>query len=272
MNNYKKLLSFFPGIFFFLGILSCQAQIDSDPEPYGGNLLMRDFICDEMIYPEAALDEKTEGTVEVGFTVMPDGKKINYHIVQSLTPELDAEALRICKLIMYYPAVHSSNRIIADVVVPVKFNIKKYKRHCKQKGFDDYEPYQGVIDTSLIIYSSRSLDKMPTPAFKDPGMNFPTFIMKNLRYPDLAYRQNIAGEVELSFVVETSGRISNIEIVKPLGGGCTEEAIQLLKKILWKPGIKNGRAVRSFMTASISFSLDNNSNHKYLPNNNNTTM
>ncbi|MDT8394472.1 MAG: energy transducer TonB [Bacteroidales bacterium] len=272
MKNFKKHLSFFPAIFFLLATLCCQAQIDRDPEPYGGNLLMRDFICDEMSYPEAALEDKAEGTVEVAFTVMTDGKKIDHRIVQSLTPELDAEALRICKLIMYYPAVQSSNKIIADVVVPVKFNIKKYKRHCKKKGFDDYIPYQGDIDTSLIIYASRSLDKMPTPAFKDPGMTFPAFIMNNLKYPDLAYRQNITGEVELSFVVETSGRISNIEIVKPLGGGCTEEAIQLLKKILWKPGIKNGQAVRSFMTASINFSLDNNSNHKYLPNNNNTTM
>ena len=33
-----------------------------------------------------------------------------------------------------------------------------------------------------------------------------------------------------------------------------------------------GKAVRTFLSASISFNLDNNSNHRYLPNNNNTTM
>jgi TonB family protein len=248
------------------------SQIDTDPEPYGGNQLMKEFICDEMSYPDAAIKSKTQGTVEVAFTVMPDGKKVNMRVTESVSPELDEEAVRICKLILFYPAVQSSRQVIADVVIPVKFNIKKYERQCKRDTYEDYEPYQGKIDSSLIIYSTRSLDKMPAPAFKDPGMTFPKFIMENLKYPELAFRQNISGEVELSFVVETSGRISNIEAVNPLGGGCTEEAIQLIRKILWTPGIKNNTAVRSFMTASISFSLNNEGNHKYLPNNNNTTM
>ena len=248
------------------------AQPDTDAEPYGGNQLMRDFICDEMIYPWQALEESTEGTVEVGFTVLTDGKKVNYHIVSSVSPELDEEALRICRLIMYYPAVSSSNKVIANVVVPVKFNIKKYKRNCKQKGFDDFVAYEGTLDTSMTVYATKALDRMPEPQFEEPGMTFSKFIVENLKYPDLAFRQNITGDVILNFVVETSGRISNIEVEHPLGGGCAEGAIQLLKKILWKPGIKGKMAVRSFMTASISFSLDNNTEHKYLPNHNNRTM
>lgn len=248
------------------------SQVDSPPLPYGGNNLMKEFICDEMIYPENAITNKKEGTVKVGFTVMQDGKKTNYRIVESVDPELDKEALRLCKLIMYYPAVRSSKNIIQDVVVPVKFNIKKYERNCKQKGFDEYEAYSVQVDTSLIIYSTKMLSYSPLPVFKDPGMTFSKFIIENMEYPETAFKQNISGEVTLSFVVETSGRISNIEVVKPLGGGCTEEAIDLLKQIRWKPGIYKDQAVRSFMNASISFNLNDNSGHQYLPNNNNTTM
>ena len=62
-------------------------------------------------------------------------------------------------------------------------------------------------------------------------MSFGKFIAENLKYPELAYTQNIAGDVELSFIVETSGRISNLEVVNPLGGGCTEEAIHLIKQM-----------------------------------------
>ena len=269
IRNITLILVLLP--LFFVAKPAC-SQIDTDPEPYGGNQLMKEFICDEMSYPEKAMKNKTEGTVEVAFTVFPDGKKVNMHVIESVSPELDEEAMRICELILFYPAIQSSKHIIADVTIPVKFNIKKYERHCKRNDFEDYEPYQGAIDTSLVIYSTRSLDKMPSPAFKDPSMTFPKFIMENLKYPEIAFRQNISGEVELSFVVETSGRISNIEAINPLGGGCTEEAIQLIRKILWKPGILNNKAVRSFMTASISFSLTNDGNHKYLPNNNNTTM
>jgi TonB family protein len=249
-----------------------QAQMDTPPEPYGGQSLMREFICDEMVYPENALREKTEGTVEVSFTVMTDGSKTNYFIKESVTPELDAEALRICKLIMFYPAVMASNHIIDDVTIPVKFNIKKYQRNCKKKGFDTYQAYEGPVDTSMQVYATKALDQAPQPVFEDPAMNFPKFIAENMKYPDIAFRQNISGDVELSFVVEISGRISNIEIVNPLGGGCTEEAISLLKQILWRPGVTGGKAVRSFMNARISFNLNNNTDHQYLPNNNNTTM
>ena len=271
MKNFFLFLLIFVGTMMFPAA-DLFSQPDSDPEPFGGNQLMRDFICDEMNYPEEAISKKIEGTVEVAFTVLTDGKKVNYRVLESVSPELDEEALRICRLIMFHPAVKASNNIIANVVVPVKFNIKKYKRHCKQKGFEGFVAYEGTIDTSMIVYPSMALDKMPEPVFDEPGMTFSRFIIDNLKYPELAFRQNIAGEVVLNFVVETSGRISNIEIEEPLGGGCTEEAIQLIKQIRWKPGIKNKMAVRSFMTASISFSLDNNTEHKYLPNQNNRTM
>jgi len=233
---------------------------------------MREFICNEMVYPEDAMTNKIEGTVEVMITVMQDGKAVNYRIFESVSNELDDEALRICKLLLFYPAVNSGNIIIDDVIVPVKFNIKKYKRNCKKKEFEKYEKYTGPVDTSLQVYPTKALDYSPKPIFLDPEMDFAKFIGENLKYPELAYTQNIAGVVVLSFIVETSGMISNLEVVKPLGGGCTEEAIHLLKQIYWKPGILKGVAVRTFLTANISFSLINDSNHQYLPNNNNTTM
>lgn len=272
MDTKKFFLHASLVLIIFLTPLSVFPQMDTQPEPYGGNQLMREFICDEMIYPEQALKDKIEGTVKVRFTVMPDSKKVNYRIIESVSPELDREARRICKLIMYYPAVKSMKYIIADVIIPVKFNIKKYKRNCKQKGFEMFEMSDWPVDTNMTVYATKALKYAPLPIFDDPKMNFSIFIKENIIYPEAAYKQSITGKVTLSFVVETSGRISNIEIIKSLGGGCSEEAIHLLKLIKWKPGMLDGIAVRSFLTASISFSLSDDSNHYYLPNNNNTTL
>jgi len=270
MVNIKSLLLtvltsfliYFPGF----------TQMDTPPQPYGGNTWMREFICNEMIYPEKAMTNKIEGTVEVTVTVMQDGKTTNYRIPDPLSPELDQEAMRISRLILFYPAVKSSNFVIEDVNIPVKFNIKKYQRNCKKMAFEDFQVYSGPVDTSLTVYPTKTLDQAPRPVFLNPAMDFGKFIAENMKYPELAFRQNITGDVEMNFIVETSGRISNLEVVKPLGGGCTEEAINLLKQVHWKPGIIKGKAVRTFLSASISFSLDNNSDHRYLPNNNNTTM
>ena len=197
------------------------AQMDTDPVPYGGNALMMEFICDEMIYPPAALENKTEGTVKIGLTVLENGKPVNYRLEEGISPELDNEAMRLCKLIMFRPAVKSTNNIIADVTIPVRFNIKKYNRNLKQKGNGILE-LRASADTSMVVYTSNQLNKVPIPDFDKPGMTFSGFIMDNIRYPEEAYRLSISGEVVLGFIVETSGRISNIEVIRPLGGGCTE--------------------------------------------------
>jgi TonB family protein len=269
--SVKNLITYlFLGIVF--GPLSLRAQINQPPQPFGGSSWVREFICNEMQYPEEAMQNKIQGTVEVVVTVLQDGKTINYRIKEGISPALDEEALRISKLILFRPAIQSGSYIVQDAKIPVKFNIKKYKRNCKQKGFDQYEKYSGPVDTSMAIYPTKSLDRTPKPVFLDPSMSFGKYIAENLKYPETAYTQNISGDVELSFIVETSGRISNLEVINPLGGGCTEEAIHLLKQIYWSPGIHKGKAVRTSLSASISFNLDNNSNHRYLPNNNNTTM
>jgi len=269
MFKLKYFLSFILATLLFSSVFS---QIDTPPKPYGGNTLMKQFICNEMIYPSAAMEEKIQGTVEVSITIMQDGRALNHHVTQAVDPELDAEALRISKLLLFYPAVKNGSFVIEKVKVPVKFNIRKYKRNCKNIGLEDFEPYTGPVDTSLKIYPTKSVDQAPVPVFKDPSMNFGKYISENLKYPEIAYTQSITGDVELSFIVETSGRISNIEVINPLGGGCTEEAIKLINQLLWNPGMRKGEAVRTMLSAKISFSLDNNSNHKYLPNNNNTTM
>ena len=59
--------------------------------------------------------------------------------------------------------------------------------------------------------------------------------------------------------------ITHILVEKPLGGGCTEEAIRLIKMLKWKPGIKDNMAVRTKMELDITFHLDADSKIKYQP-------
>jgi len=59
----------------------------------------------------------------------------------------------------------------------------------------------------------------------------------------------------MEFVIEKSGSITNIEAVKPLGGGCGEEAYRLVSGLQWRPAVKNGRSVRTLMRVDIEFRL-----------------
>jgi periplasmic protein TonB len=84
------------------------------------------------------------------------------------------------------------------------------------------------------------------------------FISQNLIYPKQASNSGVSGKVILKFIVERDGSVTNIEILKGIGFGCDESAINALKLMPnWNPGKQNGTAVRVYYTIPINFQLDN---------------
>jgi protein TonB len=82
------------------------------------------------------------------------------------------------------------------------------------------------------------------------------FLTENLRYPTLAKENGIEGRVVVSFVVEKDGSLTDLKIVKDIGGGCGEEALRLMQAMpKWVPGQQHGRVVRVAYTLPVSFRL-----------------
>lgn len=101
----------------------------------------------------------------------------------------------------------------------------------------------GSVTDGKEIYTTNFLEVMPE--FPGGMKAWANFLTKNLHYPVIAMESGISGKVLVSFVVERNGEISNLKVVKGIGGGCDEEAMRVIKKSpFWKPGMQNGRAVR----------------------------
>lgn len=84
------------------------------------------------------------------------------------------------------------------------------------------------------------------------------YLSENIEYPRMAREAGISGIVYLSFVVGADGKLSDIIVLRGVGGGCTEEAIRVVKAMpAWKPGIQRSKAVKVKMTLPISFKLVN---------------
>jgi periplasmic protein TonB len=95
------------------------------------------------------------------------------------------------------------------------------------------------------------------PEFPGGGRALYEYLSKNVKYPRLAQETGIKGTVYVSFVVEPDGSISNIKVLRGIGGGCDEEAIRVFSTMpRWQPGMQSGRAVRVNFSASITFRLD----------------
>jgi TonB family protein len=228
-------------------------------KPYGEPKLIPDFFCSEVMYPEDAIQNEIEGEVIIAFTVEKDGTVSQARVSQSVSPEVDAEALRLFRMLLWEPAVNMGQPVVSDNLYTIDFNIKKYNKHCKQRGYVTTDLPFRPVDSSNFVYEYTGAEKKPYPLFDEKGMTMGAFIARNIKYPESAFRQNLSGKVGLRFVVEPTGRVSNIKVMEPVGGGCTQEAIRLLQMIRWMPGIKNNMAVRTFMNMDIEFKLTEDS-------------
>lgn len=235
--------------------LTMIAQEVVPPQCYSGKRLTREFIKEEMVYPEQALKNNEEGEVEISFLVNADGSATDYKVSNSVTEELDLEAMRICRKILWYPATEVGLQIPYKHKFTIKFDIKKYHKLVKNRGYNQIEYPVEPFDTSGKIYKFADVDKTPFPVFTESNQNFGKFIGSNLEYPDAAFKQNVSGSVKLKFVIEPSGRISNVVVDKALGGGCTEEAIRVVRLLRWNPAQFNEMAVRSWMSLEITFDI-----------------
>ena len=84
------------------------------------------------------------------------------------------------------------------------------------------------------------------------------FLIENLKYPEDARKKGIQGRVYVSFVVEKDGLISNIELLRGIGGGCDEEAMRVVSIMPnFEPGLQRGKSVRVKFTLPIKFTLGN---------------
>ncbi|WP_293300492.1 TonB family protein [Pedobacter sp. UBA4863] len=88
----------------------------------------------------------------------------------------------------------------------------------------------------------------------DDYRGFIKFIKANVTYLKAAIKNQVQGEVYVSFVIEKDGRLSSAKVERGLGYGTDEEAIRVLNlSPKWKPGIENGKPVRTDYRIPISF-------------------
>ena len=95
------------------------------------------------------------------------------------------------------------------------------------------------------------------PEFPGGDKEFHQFIADNVKYPAEAKEKGIRGIVYVNFIVEPDGSLSNIKVLKGVGGGCDEEAIRIVESMpKFKPGMQNGEAVRVSYTIPVIFRLE----------------
>lgn len=95
------------------------------PEYPGGNNAMTKFIQKNVQYPDSAREENIQGKVYLNFVVDTVGKIDSIKVVRGVHPLLDAEAIRVIKLMPdWKPGLQRGKPIRVKYNLPLKFYLK----------------------------------------------------------------------------------------------------------------------------------------------------
>jgi protein TonB len=83
------------------------------------------------------------------------------------------------------------------------------------------------------------------------------YLNDNIKYPQMARESGIQGRVFVTFVVEKNGSVTDVKVLRGIGGGCDEEAIRVIQNMpKWEPGKQRGKPVRVQFNMPILFKLN----------------
>ena len=121
---------------------------------------------------------------------------------------------------------------------------------------EEYEFTPPEIEEEEIVEAEIFKVVEEMPEFPGGAAKLMEYIQKNIKYPMMARESDIQGRVFVNFVVEPDGSISNVTVMRGIGGGCDEEAVRVVNSMPnWKPGKQRGSAVRCAYTVPIIFKL-----------------
>ena len=113
----------------------------------------------------------------------------------------------------------------------------------------------------LSVEGVKIYQEVDTPPVFLNEMKAMDYIHKETNYPKECQEQGKEGLVVVRFIVNMDGSVSDIHLVKPAHPMLDAEACRVVSTMSnWKPGLKNGKVVRSYVVLPVHFKLTGSDN------------
>jgi TonB family protein len=220
------------------------SQVEKQPGFPGGYQAFGQYLANNIKYPTVDKQNKTEGRVIVTFVVETDGTLSDIRAVRSPSETLSAEAIRVLlRSPKWIPGVQNDRQVRVAYTIPIAFKLPT-----AVAGL----PTPAAGNDGDKVYNM--VDKQPS--FPGGLEAFGKYLGSSIIYPKEDREAGRSGRVICSFIVEADGTLTDIKSVRSPSETMAKEAIRvLMKSPKWKPGIKDGKAVRVTYTVPIAFAL-----------------
>ena len=105
-------------------------------------------------------------------------------------------------------------------------------------------------DDEIPVEFFVAVEEMPEPIGGIRG------IQQKIVYPEIAKRAGVQGRVYVKAFVDESGTVKKAEVIKGIGAGCDEAAVDAVMRTRFKPGKQRGKPVRVQVSIPILFKLN----------------
>lgn len=249
MRNF--LLNLFLLSTVYVNSQNINANGDVEAMPLGGKEQVEQVLQTQLTLPKVMLTPYFNQQITAYFHIDSIGNAVNVEFDYGLNNSLRKETARILKFMKYRPSpVHHGK---TSYYLTYNISTEKYNKFFKQKN--KFSPKKNLpADSSYVVHIKAE----QSPEYYrngEEGLN--NFVVSEIEYPALAMEKSIQGTVVLDFIVETNGYVTNIVTKQGVNGGCTEEAIRLIKLTRWQPAVIGGKYVRYKTSYPITFSLIN---------------
>jgi protein TonB len=164
---------------------------------------------------------------------------------QKVKPPPPAPVQQVVKINIVEDDVEVDDNIEIDAEADQNTEVQEYVAPVKQI---DEEESAEEMQIFMVVESMPEYPGGEAALYK--------YLAENIKYPQMAKESGIQGRVFVTFVVERNGKVTDVRVLRGIGGGCDEEAIRVVGDMpSWTPGKQRGKSVRVQYNLPVKFTL-----------------
>ncbi len=289
MNKLYLFLLVIVTLFCYNNSNAQEVIINTDKPTFpGGEYALAKFISDNIILPESAM-KGSKCFVTVIVQVDVTGSLVNPKILKTYNSEYNDEAFRIISAMpKWNTAIKKGKPIKSNVIIKIPFykhidydfQYKKAVEYFQTKKYTlaylsineairkfplniEYKRFKDSL-CSIMKANNKTCEDIENEISKiDIEASFPggeseliMYIAQNTRYPAYERENGIDGKVILTYIIDESGNVIDVDYIKSVSYYMDKESMRVISSMpKFSPAIKNGVPVPKRYTTPVVYKI-----------------
>ena len=183
--------------------------VEQMPEYPGGMSELMKYVARNIKYPADALREKKQGRVIVQFIVGKDGYTSDFKVMKSVSPSLDAEAIRVlANMPKWTPGMQRGEAVPVKYTVPVTFKLDNQDK-AEQKTTAGSPTIPGVVrfnkslENVLIVIDDKVVSQKEFSALNPQNIESIVVIKEESKAQEIFQKYGVFDKKEGVIIIKT---------------------------------------------------------------------